>query len=143
MEIRKAGSDDFEAIYLLITEFASFIKTPEKVITTPAQMVNDKDYFNCFVAVEKNKIVGFASYFIAYYSWTGKTVYLDDLYVSEKYRGLGFGSKLLDKIIETAREENCSKVKWQVSNWNDKAIGFYKMRGATIDDVEINCELKL
>ncbi len=144
IDIRKAKPVDFEEIYSLIIEFAEFIKTPEKVITTPSQVINDKDYFNCFIAVDdKKKVVGFATYFIAYYSWTGKAVYLDDLYVLEKYRGLGIGNKLLDKIIEIAKSENCKKVKWQVSNWNEKAIEFYKMKGAIIDDVEINCELKL
>lgn len=143
LDIRKAEPSDFEEIYSLIIEFARFIKTPEKVIITPSQMMKDKDYFNCFIVLDKNKIVGFATYFIAYYSWTGKTVYLDDLYVLEQYRGRGVGNKLLDKIIETAKLENCKKVRWQVSNWNEKAIEFYKMRGATIDEVEINCDLKL
>jgi GNAT superfamily N-acetyltransferase len=143
LDIRKAKTTDFEEIHSLIKEFAEFIKTPEKVITTPSQMNNDKDYFNCFIAVDKNKIIGFATYFIAYYSWTGKAIYLDDLYVLEKYRGQGIGNKLLDKVIETAKSENCKKVKWQVSNWNEKAIEFYKIRGATIDEVEINCDLTL
>lgn len=144
INIRKAEPVDFEEVYSLIIEFATFIKTPEKVMTTPSQMMTDKDYFNCFIAVDdKNKVVGFATYFIAYYSWTGKTVYLDDLYVLEQFRGLGIGNKLLDKVIETAKRENCKKVRWQVSNWNEKAIEFYKMRGATIDEVEINCDLKL
>ena len=143
VDIRKAELADFEAIYSLIIEFAEFVKTPEKVITTPSQMIYDKDYFNCFVAVENSIVIGFATYFFAYYSWTGKAVYLDDLYVIEKYRGLGIGNKLLDKVIETAKSENCKKVKWQVSNWNNKAIQFYKKRGATIDEVEINCDLNL
>ena len=143
IEIRKAETIDFSQIYSLIKEFASFIETPEKVITTPSQMIQDKDYFHCFVAVDKDEVVGFSTYFIAYYSWTGKTIYLDDLYVLENYRGLGIGNKLLDKIIETAKTENCKKVRWQVSNWNNKAIEFYKKRGATIDEVEINCDLRL
>jgi diamine N-acetyltransferase len=143
IDIRKAELDDFEEIYSLIVEFAEYIKTPEKVLTTPSQMIKDKDYFNCFIAVEKNKVIGFATYFTAYYSWTGKALYLDDLYVLEKYRGLGIGNKLFDKVIETAKRENCKKLKWQVSNWNNKAIEFYKMRGAKIDEVEINCDLNL
>jgi GNAT superfamily N-acetyltransferase len=143
LSVQKAEPKDFEEIHSLITEFAKFIKTQEKVTTTSSQMISDKDYFNCFIVVDKDKIVGFATYFIAYYSWAGKTVYLDDLYVLEKYRGLGIGTKLLDKVIETARGENCKKVRWQVSKWNERAIKFYKMRGATIDDVEINCDLKL
>ncbi len=143
ISIRKAEPADFEAIYALIKAFAEFIKTPEKVLTTPAQMMQDKDFFNCLVAIDKDAIIGFATYFFAYYSWTGKSVYLDDLYVVAPYRGRGIGSKLLDEVIAIAKNENCKKVRWQVSNWNEKAIEFYKMRGAIIDAVEINCDLKI
>lgn len=144
IEIREAYQADFEAVHALIIEFAEFIKTPEKVTTSPSQMIADKDHFNCFVAVnDNNRIIGFATYFVAYYSWTGRAFYLDDLYVTEEYRGGGIGNRLLNKVIETAKNQNCKKVRWQVSNWNQKAIKFYKMRGATIDDVEINCDLIL
>ncbi len=143
IEIRKAGPEDFVYVYALIREFAVFIQTPEKVVTSPARMVADKDYFHCYVAVDEEKIIGFATYFIAYYSWTGKTIYLDDLYVKENYRGQGIGNALFDSVIQTAKNENCRKVRWQVSKWNSKAIAFYKKRGATIDEVEINCDLIL
>jgi len=143
IEIRKAETNDFVQVYSLIKEFATFINTPGKVMTTPSQMISDKDYVHCFIAVDNDKIIGFATWFIAYYSWTGKTTYLDDLYVKENYRGLGIGNKLLDKVIDTAKNENCKKLRWQVSNWNTKAIEFYKKRGATVDAVEINCDLML
>lgn len=139
--IRKAQINDFKEVYNLIKEFATFIRTPEKVVTTPEQMIEDKDYFQCYIALDKGRIIGFATYFIAYYSWTGKTFYLDDLYVLESYRGQGIGNRLLDQVIATAKEEQCKKIRWQVSNWNQKAIAFYKSKGATIDEVEINCEL--
>jgi len=141
IKIRKAVAEDFIEIYALIKEFATFIKTPERVTISAAQMVEDKDYFNCFVAIDDEVIIGFVSYFTAYYSWSGKAIYLDDLYVMPKYRGLGVGAKLFEQIIETAKATNCKKVKWQVSNWNNKAIAFYKSKGASIDEVEINCEL--
>lgn len=143
IHIRKAEAADFESIYTLIKDFAEFIKTPEKVLTSAAQMMEDKDYFNCLVAINGDTIIGFATYFFAYYSWTGKSLYLDDLYVVAPYRGMGIGSRLLDEIIAIAKKENCKKLRWQVSNWNEKAIAFYKMRGATVDEVEINCDLKI
>jgi GNAT superfamily N-acetyltransferase len=143
IEIRKAESHDFIHVYTLIKEFATFIKTPEKVSITVEQMKQDMGYFNCFIAVENDVVIGFATYFFSYYSWSGKAIYLDDLYVPEPFRGRGIGTSLLDKIIETGKSENCKKVKWQVSNWNNKAIAFYKKRGAVIDDVEINCDLAL
>jgi diamine N-acetyltransferase len=143
LNIRKAETGDYHQVYSLIKEFAIFIQTPEKVLITAEQMIKDKDHFNCLIATDDNKIAGFATYFMAYYSWTGKAIYLDDLYVTADHRGAGIGSKLLDKIIETARAENCKKLRWQVSNWNEKAISFYKKRGDVIDGVEINCDLML
>ncbi len=143
IKVRKAEPNDFVDVYHLIKEFSTFIKTPEKVAITPEQMVKDEKYFNCIVAVDGAKIIGFASYFLTYYSWTGKAIYLDDLYVSKAYRNLGIGTQLFDKIMAIGKAENCYKMKWQVSKWNDKAQLFYKSKGAIIDDVEINCDLKL
>ena len=143
IEIRKAETGDFAAIYSLISEFALFIRTPEKVTTTEKQMMEDKDLFSCLVAIKDGAIVGFASYFFAYYSWTGKAFYLDDLYVMENFRGQGIGNKLFEEVFKIARETKCRKLKWQVSKWNQPAIAFYKSKGALIDDVEINCDLVL
>jgi GNAT superfamily N-acetyltransferase len=143
MQIRTATENDFNAVYGLIQEFAHFIKTPEKVTVTLEQMIQDKDFFKCLVAVENDKVVGFATYFFTYYSWSGKAMYLDDLYVPEAYRGQQIGTRLLDAIIEMARQSHCKKVRWQVSNWNHRAIEFYKKRGAMVDEVEINCDLLL
>lgn len=135
IEIRKATPDDFEEVYNLIMEFATFIKTPEKVMITPEQMIEDHEFFNCIVASNNKNLIGFATFFFSYYSWSGKAIYLDDLYVLEDHRGMGIGTLLFDKVISIGKEENCRKIKWQVSNWNHKAQEFYKSRGAVIDDV--------
>ncbi|MBO9727679.1 MAG: GNAT family N-acetyltransferase [Chitinophaga sp.] len=141
--IKKATEQDFPQVYALIKEFAIFIKTPEKVAITLPQMLSDKDYFQCFVAIDGEKVIGFATWFFAYYSWSGKSVYLDDLYVQPEYRGKNIGTRLMDAVIDIAREAGCKKVRWQVSNWNKDAIAFYQHRGAQIDEVEINCDLPL
>jgi GNAT superfamily N-acetyltransferase len=138
--IRKAYEHDFPQIISLIKEFSQFQRTPERVTVTLDQMIKEKDCFQCFVAeTDKEVIVGFATFFLAYYSWTGKALYLDDLYVSEPFRRQGIGRKLLDSIINLAKDEHCYKVRWQVSKWNSNAIEFYKSMGAEIDEVEINC----
>ncbi len=140
--IRKAKEADFPAILSLIKEFAVFQKTPEKVTMTLEQMVDGKDFFRCFVAeVDNKELVGFATYFFTWYSWSGKALYLDDLYVKESARKRGTGKKLLFTIIDLAKKEDCTKVRWQVSNWNTNAIAFYKSIGAITDDIEINCDL--
>jgi len=141
--IRLAEEKDFPAIFSLIQEFAVFQQTPDKVSITPAQMEADKGLFQAFVAEVDGAVVGFATFFWAYYSWSGKALYLDDLYLQPAFRGLGMGKGLLQAVIELAQSRNCKKVKWQVSNWNKHAIAFYKAMGAVVDDVEINCDLLL
>ena len=141
--IRKATAADFPHIHALITEFAHFQKHPELVTVTVEQMLENQSFFNCLVAEISETIVGFASYFPAYYSWSGKALYLDDLYVTENHRGAGIGAQLFDAVEAIAREEKCISLRWLVSRWNEKAIGFYRSKGAEIDDVEVVCRLLL
>lgn len=139
--IRSFTQRDIAAIHSLIMEFAAFQKSEDKVTVTIQQMQENIDLFQCLVAVSSdNTIIGFASYFYAYYSWSGKALYLDDLYVTLSQRGNGTGKALLDTIVEMARNSSCKKVRWQVSNWNKNGISFYRHYGAEIDEVEINCD---
>ena len=105
-------------------------------------MIAEQEHFKMLV-VEKidGEIIGFASTFIAWYSWIGKSLYLDDLYVIQEFRDKGLGSRLMNEVFDLAKMQRCKKVKWQVSKWNQNAIDFYKNKGADIDDVEINCDL--
>lgn len=83
--IRQAKENDFAAIHLLNEEFSHFIKTPEKYKITLEQMKVEQHYFHILVVEdETGKIIGFATTFIAWYSWLGKSLYLDDLYIIEK-----------------------------------------------------------
>ena len=142
--IRKGTEADYPAIIDLIHQFALYQKTPERVTNTVEQMRSDNNLFQCFVAVDENqKIVGYVAWFFAYFSWTGKALYLDDLYVVESARGQAIGTRLLQTVIDYARLTNCVKVRWQVSNWNKPAIAFYRKMGALIDDVEMNCHFEL
>jgi GNAT superfamily N-acetyltransferase len=142
--VKRANEQDFPKILDLIREFSIFQGTPEKVTITLEQMIDERAFFRCFIAeTDDQEVVGFATFFFAYYSWTGKALYLDDLYVKEAFRKQGIGKQLLEAVIEFARLECCRKVRWQVSNWNANAIEFYKKMGAQVDDVEINCDLVL
>jgi GNAT superfamily N-acetyltransferase len=132
--IRKATEKDFFAILSLIKELAVFENAPEKVTNSAEQMRDEKDFFQCYVAENENKeTVGMAVFFFAYYTWVGKSLYLDDLYVKETYRGQKIGTKLLKKIFEIAKKENCKRVSCLVSNWNSSAVEIYKKYGAEID----------
>ena len=143
-KIRKAGIKDFKNIHRLIQEFAEFQKSPEKVKITIDKMIEQKDHFNCLVVEdEQGEILGYSNYSIVYYSWVGKSIYLDDLYVKSSFRSIGIGSLLMNEVFNIGRKEKCNRVRWQVSKWNANAIAFYKKIGAVIDDIEINCDLLL
>ena len=139
--LRKARETDFPAILEMIKELATFEKAPEKVTNTVEQMNAEKDFFKCFIAENQEKqIMGFALYFFAYYTWVGKSLYLDDIYVKEELRGKGIGTMLLKKIFEVAKNENCKRLRWQVLNWNIPAINLYNKIGAEIDAEWLNCD---
>ena len=138
--IRPAVEADFDVILDIIKALARFEKAPEKVTNTVERMKAEQAYFNCLVAVDdKGEIIAICLYFFAYYTWVGKSLYLDDLYVLEPCRRQGIAAALLDRLFEIARDENCHRVRWQVLNWNENAIQLYKKYGAIIDDEWLNC----
>ena len=142
--IRPITEQDFETLLALFQEFALFEKFPEKMTNSLAQMKAEKTYLNGFVALnEQHEIAGYVTFFFAYYTWTGKSLYMDDLYVRPEFRSSGVGTKLINAVIDFAKAEQCKKLRWQVSEWNQPAIDFYKSLGASIDSVESNCDLFL
>ena len=144
ISIRKAIETDFEQINILFREFAEFEKLPKKMVNSAERMRAEKDLFNCIVAeTPDNEIVGYAVCFFCYFTWTGKSLYMDDLYVKPDYRGCGIGRLLINQVIRYAKETDCHKLRWQVSNWNKPAMDFYRKLGAEISDVEQNCDLML
>lgn len=141
MIIRPARPADFPAIMEMIKELALFEKAPEKVTNTVEQMFEEQDCFECLVAAkEDGEVVAMALYYYAYYTWVGKSLYLDDLYVKEDYRGHKIGSQMLNAVFEAAREASCKRVRWQVLNWNTPAIDLYDKAGADIDPEWCNCD---
>lgn len=140
--IRKIEERDFFVLISLFKEFALFEKLPEKMTNSVEQMLREKEYLTGFVAVnDADEILGYATYFFGYYTWIGKSLYMDDLYVRPAFRGAGVGTKLINEVIAFAKAENCKKLRWQVSEWNQPAIDFYKSLGANVDAVESNCDL--
>ena len=140
--IRKIDERDFLVLISLFKEFALFEKLPEKMTNSVEQMLREKEYLTGFVAVnDADEILDYATYFFGYYTWIGKSLYMDDLYVRPDFRGAGVGTKLIKEVIAFAKAENCKKLRWQVSEWNQPAIDFYKSLGANVDAVESNCDL--
>nr|WP_321485044.1 GNAT family N-acetyltransferase [uncultured Draconibacterium sp.] len=143
IKIRKATENDFPAIFGLITELAEYEESLDKVSNSLELMYEQKNYFNCYVAeTEEKEIIGMALYYFSYYTWVGKTLYLDDLYVKEAWRGNGLGSRLMDKMFEVAKAEKCNRFRLQVLNWNESAIKLYEKSGFTVDKTWYNCDFE-
>ena len=142
--IRMGTGEDIPALISIVAEFAEFHGSSHEMSNTADRMRQEQDAFISFVAVaETGQIVGYAICFFAYYTWSWRSLYLDDLFVQEAYRGQQIGKNLLATIVDYAKRERCQKVRWQVSRWNTPAQEFYTKFGAVIDDVELNCDLKL
>ena len=60
-------------------------------------------------------------------------MYLEDIIVTEKSRGKGIGKLLFDQLIEEARARQFKRIVWQVLEWNEPAINFYKKYQANLD----------
>lgn len=143
IEIRPIREEEYATVIKLIKEFAHFEKRPDKMTNSLERMIEEKAYFHCFVAVVDGELAGYVSHFFAYYTWIGKSLYMDDLYVKPAFRGQGVGTQLLATIFDFARANQCRKVRWHVSDWNTKAQVLYKKIGAEITSGEWNCDLLL
>jgi GNAT superfamily N-acetyltransferase len=135
VKIRPANEADIPTIHALVYELAVYEKDPEAVFTTPEEYLEDfrKGLFESHVAEIDGKVVGMILFFMSYSSWKGKMLYLDDFVVNEQYRRYGVGQKLYEDFIEEGRKRGCRLVKWQVLDWNEPAINFYKKNEAIIE----------
>lgn len=143
--IRKGIREDVPVMFELIKELALYEKAPEQVTNTVEQMYLDgfgeNPIFGSIVAEVAGEVVGLALYYYRYSTWKGKRLYLEDLIVSEKMRGKGLGEKLLEATIQQAKDDACTGVMWQVLDWNEPAINFYKKFGTRMDGEWINVHL--
>ena len=121
IEIRPLQDTDIEALLALLKEFALFQKHPESMTNTVGQLRQDREHFKSYVALIDSAVIGYTIYYSAYSSWSGRALYIEDLYVTTESRNMGIGKKLLDTVVEEARSTQCKKVKWQVSKWNKNA----------------------
>ena len=94
------------------------------------------------MAEDANIIKGISLYYYRYSTWKGKRLYLEDIIVTEQARGLGIGMKLFEQTMKLSLEQNCTGMMWQVLDWNEPAIEFYKKYNAKMDGEWINCHLE-
>ena len=147
IKIRKATKEDCPRLLELIQELADYEKAPAEVTVTLDHFqqsgFGNNPIWWAFVAVDSsaNRIVGFALYYIRYSTWKGQAMYLEDIIVTESMRGKKVGKLLFDALIEEAKEKKFNRIIWQVLEWNEPAINFYKKYNTTFDPEWVNCIL--
>jgi GNAT superfamily N-acetyltransferase len=145
--IRKATAEDCPRLLELIRELAYYEKAPREVTVTLDHFTDSGFGLNpvwwALVAEVNGRVEGFALYYIRYSTWKGQRMYLEDLLVTEAMRGKGLGKILFDQLIEEARERGFNGISWQVLDWNEPAINFYKKFPTRFDGEWINCSLDI
>ncbi len=143
--IRKAVKADAADILRLVKELATYEKAPDAVEVTLEEVEADgfgpNAIYSTFVAEAEGIIVGMALYYIKYSTWKGKAIYLDDIIVNDKYRRYGIGGKLFEEVVKVAKEMGVRKIDWQVLDWNEPAIQFYKKYNTVFTNEWVNCTL--
>ncbi|WP_108245326.1 GNAT family N-acetyltransferase [Muricauda brasiliensis] len=134
--IRAARPTDMKQVLSLIQELADFEKETDAVEVTEQDLVEhgfgDQKLFHCFVADTKDGIVGIALVYPRYSTWKGPAIHLEDLIVSERMRGSGLGTALLNEVVKYGASLGVKRICWEVLDWNEPAIEFYEKKGANV-----------
>lgn len=145
INIRKAKESDCPRMLELINELAVYERAPQEVTVTMEHFMlsgfGPNPVWWAFVAEEEGVVKGFALYYIRYSTWKGQRMYLEDILVTESERGRGLGGLLMDALIQEARERELNGITWQVLNWNEPALNFYRKYDVKFDDEWVNAML--
>jgi ribosomal protein S18 acetylase RimI-like enzyme len=145
IKLRKAEKADCGRLMELIRELALFEKAPEEVTVSLTEFeeagFGAQPVWEAFVAEADGEIAGMALFYIRYSTWKGRRIYLEDLIVSERFRGQGIGKMLFERVWAVAGERSYSGMVWQVLDWNEPAIRFYQKYGAEFDSGWLNASL--
>ena len=147
IRIRKAVKEDCPRILELVKELAVYERAPNEVTVSYEHFeksgFGSRPVWWAFVAEVDGVVQGFALFYIRFSTWKGQRMYLEDLIVTEEMRGKGLGKLLFDKLLVEAKRRKLNGIMWQVLEWNEPAINFYKKYNAAFDPDWINCGITL
>ena len=138
LHIRPATIHDAALLRTMIRELAEYEHELDFVIIREEDLARDgfgeNPRFRALVAEWDGQAAGYAVFFGYYSTWSGRGLFLEDLFVREAFRGRGIGRALLAAVARIAVDEQCAEIHWEVLGWNEKAIELYKSLGATVRD---------
>ncbi|GAA5085296.1 GNAT family N-acetyltransferase [Chryseobacterium ginsengisoli] len=144
--IRKAVQQDCAPMLELIKELADYEKALHEVTLTLEQFIEDgfgkSPVWGAFVAEFDGEIVGISLYYDRYSTWKGRRLYLEDLVVTERLRGKQIGKNLFEATMEYGKSNQYSGMVFQVLNWNEPAINFYRKYSPKFDDEWFNVSIE-
>ena len=145
IKIRKGVKTDLPSVLKLIKELADYENAKDQVTITLDNLEQDgfghHPWYWFLVAEKENEIVGLSFYWIRYSTWKGKFLFLEDFVIKENFRNKGIGSKLFEETIKICKELNLNGMTWQVLEWNQPAINFYKKYNSEISSNWLNGKL--
>lgn len=135
LAVRPAIPGDVPAILRFIKELAEYERAPEEAVATEAllhdALFGPRPACEALIGDVNGVAEGFALFFHNFSTWKGRRgVYLEDLYVTPAARGVGLGKALLSRLAQIAVERGCPRLEWNVLDWNEPALGFYRKLGA-------------
>lgn len=143
--VRTGTSADVPQVMQLVRELALYERAPHEVTNTEELMLEDgfgaSPVFGLFVAEQDGRIVGIALHYIRYSTWKGKMLYLEDIVVQESLRGQKIGARLFEECMRHCIAMNYAGMVWQVLDWNEPALNFYKKYNALLDGEWVNGKL--
>ncbi len=138
LRIRPASREQVPLLLEMILEFATFEKLRDEVTMTEAMLERDgfgpQPRFRTLIAEWNGAPAGYAICFPIYSTFQGPALFLEDVYVRLQFRDKGIGKALIAEVAAMALREGCGALRWEVLQWNQPAIDFYKRLGASFLD---------
>ena len=135
IKIRPATKDDASLLRELIHELAEYEHLEHETIITEDDVLRDgfgpHPKFRALIAEWNGEPAGYALFFEFYSTFQGRAgLFLEDIFVRPQFRKNGIGTELLSRVAKVAWEEDYFCLRWEVLDWNEPAIKFYKDLGA-------------
>lgn len=144
-QLRKAQKQDCPRLLELVKELAEYEKAPQEVTVSLTEFeeagFGSKAVWEAYVIETEGNIEGMALFYIRYSTWKGRRVYLEDIIVTDKHRGKGFGKLLFEKVLQVSKDNGYSGLVWQVLDWNEPALNFYRKYKAEFDKGWLNASI--